>query len=266
MRRPIDAMPQERAPRMIWTDGQAKVFGFTARIQSCERLLRAGRENMDSGCVVHAGRGSAGQREGPQEKIDHITHTAAQNRQGLEEQGDAAGNKHHRQIDQQEGRPQLPQRYWARFRTQPLHGQCSRHQHQHHGRQHSEVAHGFCDGIKHLRHGRGGQNPSYARRRIALHRILDNVEPAQRKKSRTADRHQHADPGRVVDAAITVTHDDRNFLSDHGVRHVQGARQDQQEAVAPHALEKICLRHVIENTQRMVHAAAPARCCERQNR
>src|ERR1039457_3842194 len=111
MQRPIDAVPQKRPGRVLAANRQAEGGILTAtRIHSLQRVARADLKNANSRRVVEAALRSGGKSEGPRKEINHVTYAAAQDRQGLEDQSEAARNEHGGQGDEEETRPQLPQR------------------------------------------------------------------------------------------------------------------------------------------------------------
>src|SRR5215469_1356671 len=105
---------------------------------------------------------------------------------------------------------------------------------------------------------------------IALDRILHDVEPDQRKEGRAADRHQRADPRRVVHATVAIADHDPDFLSGYRISQIQCRGQRDQKAVTAGALEEISANHLIEDSRRAHTSAAfstgAALCSDRQNK
>src|SRR5437660_8361459 len=158
--------------------------------------------------------------------------------------------------------------------THELHGHRCHHQDSDHAGQHCKIAECFCDGVEILAHWSGGEDLSDARVGVTLHRALHDVEAREREKGGTADGHQGADPGGVVNAAIAIANNDPDFLCGDSVSDPKSACQGEQETVAAHALEEVGAHHVIEDAG-LVHATTPAsifgltvaaRCCARQNK
>ena len=260
---PVDSIPGKSSNCAFAANGQAETEILrTAGIERVQGASCAAVEELQAGGIVAAS-SAQGDGGGPQKEIYNVPNASAQDWERFEEHGNAGRQKHGGHCEKNERRPEFPEREGMGFGTYQLHGQGGQHEDHDHAGEYGEIAEGFRERVKILAHGSGGEDLPDPRVGIALHSILHDVEAGQRQKSGAAHGHQSADPRGVVDATVSLTDHQPDLLGGDGVSEIQSRSEGDEETVAANALQEIGADHVVQHAQG-VHAATPARCCERQ--
>ena len=159
------------------------------------------------------------------------------------------------QCEEDERRPQLPQREKWPSRTKQLHDDSGQHQHATMHASTAKLLSVLATRVEILAHGRRRQNLADARVGVALHANFSRCRsrPAKETSSSRPSSARRSTPscrrrGSRCRRTIQI------FSAAHRIRQVQRRRQGKQKTVAPHALQEIGADHVVQDAG-VVHAA-----------